>query len=202
MTHAAQATRIIALKLDLGSGAKPVAEGWTGVDLRPPSDGVEFDFSSGRSWPFADESVSELHSSHLIEHLEKKRVVVPTQPPERERRQDLLFWFFEEAYRVAQPGARFTVRWPALRNDDAFADPTHYRQLPIGFLLYLSTEGQRARNVESYDVRCNWVLDQLLGLPRRGSENVNLSDPDNPPPWNAVSEYVALLRRGAPLEKP
>lgn len=192
--------RVLPLKLDLGSGSKPLEDDWTGVDLHPPSNGIEHDFSTGAPWPFADGSACELRSSHLIEHLEKRRVRVGSRAvtlglEPKPRRQDVLFWFFEEAWRVAAPGAPFEVRWPALRSDGAFADPTHYRQIPTAMLHYLSSHGRRVLEVESYDVRCNWVIERLFGRPRKGYGHVVIDDPLKPPPWNALIEYGVVLRR-------
>lgn len=180
------------MKLDLGCGQKPI-EGYVGVDLpvdelvpssstgpfQPSidSDGiVRFDLSSGIPWPFRDESIDGLCSSHMIEHLPSGRIDI-YQWAERELghflqcigTQDALFWFLDEACRVTKPGGEFLLRWPALRDPRTgeiqtavFIDPTHQRFIPIEQALYWNRAGRAALGVSQYRARCNWVTEQHL----------------------------------------
>ena len=166
------------LRHDLGSGPNP-ADVYVGVDSA--FSGVGFvccDLASGRPWPFADESVDELRSSHFIEHVPASDVVARQYVDnicngERVRspsawltaygRRDALIWVFEEAWRVAKPGALFHLSWPSLYDEQtgafqpwAFADPTHRRFIPKQFLHYLSAADRASLQVP-YDWRCNWV---------------------------------------------
>ena len=97
------------MKLDLGSGPNP-RDGHVGVDLNPPDHpwGVCFRFGTGEPWPFADESVEALYSSHLIEHI----------PSGTALGRDTLAQFFEEAWRVAKPEATFFLRWPSIIDEE------------------------------------------------------------------------------------
>jgi SAM-dependent methyltransferase len=141
-------------RLDLGSGPKP-AEGYVGVDRCEGERVIGWDFTHSSPWPFETESIEALRSSHLIEHL----------PLVNARGRDILLHFFEEAWRVAKPGALFELRWPVPFHPDtgmpvvsAWWDPTHYRHIPLQTIWsYLTSEGRRAMSVESYGVRCNWV---------------------------------------------
>lgn len=140
-------------KLDLGAGSRP-KEGFVGVDRVAMPGGIELDLTSGDRWPFDDGSVDELRSSHFIEHIQAAEVDTYTG-----RRQDALFFFFEEAYRIARPGARFEVVWPALKSSGAFQDPTHRRFISPRMFTYLSKSGRESLGVTHYDVRCDWHLD-------------------------------------------
>jgi SAM-dependent methyltransferase len=139
--------------LDLGSGPNP-PHPWLGVD-KVGGLAVEcYDFTSVDPWPFADDSADALRSSHLIEHL-------PAMPLAGK---DLLIRFFEEAWRVAKPGAIFELRWPVpfhpitgLPIPSAWWDPTHYRHIPLQQIWsYFTSEGRAGMGVESYGIRCNW----------------------------------------------
>lgn len=168
------------LRLDLGSGPK-APPGWTGVD-RLSGDGViPFDFASSEPWPFLSESVHALRSSHLIEHLPARTTFAG---------KDLLIRFFEEAWRVAEPGACFELRWPCpfhpqtgLPVPSAWWDPTHYRIIPHQQIWsYFSADGRRAMGVESYGILCNWTSDDPVTVHPLTEDG-------------AVLEYRMLLRR-------
>ena len=57
------------IKLELGSGSKKGANGWTTLDLSPGCD-LYCDLAGGV--PFPDHSVTAIYSSHLFEHLTYK----------------------------------------------------------------------------------------------------------------------------------
>ncbi len=141
------------LRLDLGSGPRP-AEGFRGVDIVPGQTDYTFDLCNGKPWPFADDSVDELRSSHFIEHIDAAYVWYGDMGC---KRIDALLWFFDEAFRIAKPGAVFTVQWPALKSVRAFQDPTHRRFIPAETITYLCTEGRKAMGVEHYGATCNWI---------------------------------------------
>jgi hypothetical protein len=175
-----------ARQLDLGSGDRP-AEGFLGLDklVHRPELGVwQFDLATGEPWPFADEQVQQLRSSHLIEHLPAGEVCahefsdeslglrskVPTPWLRSLGLVDALCWFMNEAWRVAARGAQFELRWPAmvdLRWDPprwvttAFLDPTHRRFIPHEQLVYFSAAGRQALQVASYPLSCDWSVKEL-----------------------------------------
>lgn len=139
------------MKLDLGSGPNPF-DGFVGVD-RAEFPGVEcFDLASGERWPWEDDSIDALRSSHFIEHIPALDIPRQFGPV------DSLFFFFDEAYRVAKPGARFELIWPAMKSDYAFQDPTHRRFLPLAFVGYLSRESRETLRVGFYGVQCDWRI--------------------------------------------
>jgi hypothetical protein len=167
------------LRLDLGSGPRPLP-GFKGVDVIEGITDYTFDFNDGRPWPFADDSVSELRAAHLIEHIDSRSAMCwepvnhPAGAPTLERggrlwqgttrTKDLLFHFFDEAYRVAKPGARFEVRCPSYSHDLAHGDPTHRRSISHELVHYLNRAGREKLEVGFYAVNCNWVGRVGLGV--------------------------------------
>ena len=183
-------------KLDLGCGATP-QPGYVGLDaaVHAPVEGREvwqLNLATGDPWPLSDEQVTDLYSSHLIEHLPAQDVrahqfvdaagarskVPGLQRYHRE--QDALFWFMDECWRICVPGARFELRWPALvdlresaeRPDHPprwlvapFMDPTHRRFIPVETLAYFDRCQREEAGLSGYAVSCDWVLvDLLVGI--------------------------------------
>src|SRR5688572_13911022 len=96
------------IKLDLGCGPNK-KEGFLGVDsIKFKGVDVVFDLATGR-WPWKDNSVSEAHASHFVEHLDAK---------ERTH-------FVNELYRVLKPGATAQIIVPHWASQRAYGDPTH-----------------------------------------------------------------------------
>lgn len=177
------------LRLDLGSGPRP-KEGFHGVDVVSGVSRYCHDLCSGERWPFDDDSVDELHSSHFIEHIDAGYIMVDGVEHGADglgrgvrrsvRGPDALLWFFDEAYRIAKPGAVFTIIWPALKSVRAFQDPTHRRFIPAEMIGYLSKAGREAMGVTHYGASCNWV----------GDVNFNIAlNPDD----QKQAESMALL---------
>lgn len=170
-------------RLDLGSGSKPKPGFW-GIDRAAAPGVTPFDLASGLPWPFADESIEELYSSHFIEHVPacdvaayefvrpshrpgepELRSPVPTRWSRYVGQRDALCWVMDEAFRVCKPGARFRLRWPALVDERtgvigriAFLDPTHRRFIPIEQLAYYQRAGREQLGVTQYPVACDWHL--------------------------------------------
>lgn len=181
------------LKLDLGSGPRP-AEGFKGVDIVDGITDFRVDLGSDQPWPWADNSVDELRSVHFIEHLP---AIYHTRlrPP-----QDALFRFFDEAFRVAKPGATFTLIWPALQSVRAFQDPTHRRFIPAETLSYLSRANREAMGLQHYNVECNWVtLHCVPTIPAElGLKPDEVQQRMYRESWNFACDMVATLRADKP----
>lgn len=187
------------MKLDLGSGPRP-APGFEGVDKIPGITEHTVDFGKGEPWPFDDDSVDELRSCHCIEHLDGRdvpewqrvtdaldedgRIAFISQQSRFEvlqgnygwrmttRTKDLLFHFFDEAFRIIKPGGRFEVRCPPVSHDNASGDPTHRRFISRLLLQYLSREGREAAGVSFYNAECNWVgtVDEMMRFSEQPTE--------------------------------
>ena len=53
------------IKLEIGSGPKRGADGWTTVDI----DGADIEHDLRNGFPLSDNSVDAIYSSHLLEHI-------------------------------------------------------------------------------------------------------------------------------------
>lgn len=95
-------------KLDIGCGSKK-KEGFHGVDQYKMA-GVDTVMKIGTAkWPFADNSIEEVHSSHFVEHLTVNERV----------------HFYNELHRVMKKDAKATIIVPHWNSNRAFGDPTH-----------------------------------------------------------------------------
>lgn len=145
--------------LDLGCGARP-REGYEGVDLYP-NPGVEhvvdlFKFP----WPWADQSVDGLCSSHFLEHLPAQEV----RQVGRYFGKDMLVVFMDEAYRVLKPGCAFEIIVPSGRSDRAFQDPTHRRFFVPASFLYYNRAWRESQGLTHYLGEANFDIDVNLSL--------------------------------------
>lgn len=94
-------------KLDLGCG-KNKREGFTGVDNHS-FEGVDQVVDLRQPWPWADNSVEEVHSSHFVEHLTAQERI----------------HFVNELYRVLIPGGKCLIITPHWASNRAYGDLTH-----------------------------------------------------------------------------
>ena len=115
------------MKLDLGCGNNRL-EGFVRVDINPKVTPDVCCNLLSFPWPWEDHSIEAVHCSHVIEHI----------PAVDVDGLDLLVRFFEEMYRVMQPGGMVFLRWPSPTAEPAFQDPTHRRFISRHFLAYLS----------------------------------------------------------------
>jgi SAM-dependent methyltransferase len=100
------------LNLGCGTDLRDGNDGWVNVDM-PGTPGVDvgIDLDAYARLPWADGSVTEIHASHVIEHLHHP------------------LHLMDELWRVARPGAMATIRCPYGSSDDADEDPTHVRRM-------------------------------------------------------------------------
>lgn len=109
-----QPTLEVALKLDMGCGRRvpehPTRlQGFTGVDIAK-IEGVDIVHDLTKTpYPFEDQSVEEIYTSHFIEHL----------TGEEQMR------FFNECYRILKPGGRISCIAPYYSSMRCWQDPTH-----------------------------------------------------------------------------
>lgn len=118
------------IRLDLGAGVNK-KEGFIAVDiLKLP--GVDIVADLTKKWPWADNSVTEIHMSHTLEHFtQEERCHV-----------------MNEMYRVLKTGkyvdgqiveGHATIITPYLFSDRAYGDPTHkWPAIGDWFYLYLN----------------------------------------------------------------
>ncbi len=191
-------------KLDLACGQTP-REGFQGVDLLAA--GAERMDLLRFPWPWADDSVDELHCSHFCEHIPARNVeardLVDVNPMTRDRfeGQDMFFAFFDEAYRVLKNGALFTVVVPALQSVRAFMDPTHRRFIPQESFLYLSLDWRKLQKLDHYRVRCDFGVDVGHTIPSEfGLFAPEVQARKFQESWNVVIDWHAKLvaKKGGP----
>lgn len=149
------------VKLDLGCG-KNKKEGFIGVDsiafdgvdvvmdlaqlkeglpewkiLMPPKLGD----SLYQPWPWANDEVEEVHSSHSLEHLTaSQRVHV-----------------LNELYRVMKVGAKCLITVPHESSGRAYGDLTHQWPPVVEFGFYYLDKGWRALNAPHNPLTCDFM---------------------------------------------
>lgn len=132
-----------ALRLDIGCGPNPKA-GFEGCDQYPFDGKVKHVIDLREPWPFADGSVTEIHSSHFVEHL---------TAIER-------CHFWNELYRVLKPNRKedgknvdgfATVIVPHWASCRAYGDPTHVWPPFSEFAVYYLMKDWRMANAPHTD---------------------------------------------------
>lgn len=173
------------MKVNLGCGRSPWG-GWINVDIAPLP-GVDLvlnlDDPAKITFPWADDSVDELAMVHTLEHLHYPLPLM------------------QECWRVAKPGAQFTVVCPYGSSDDADEDPTHVRRIYLNSFGYF---GQPFYHQADYGYRGDWdvseiVLDVPAGM-RRMSNQEKLAAVMST--RNVVTQITAILRAVKPARPP
>jgi hypothetical protein len=151
------------IRLDIGCG-KNKKEGFIGVDQYAMA-GVDKVMDVRKRWPWKNDSVSEVHCSHFIEHLTAN-----------ERIQ-----FLNEMHRVMKKGAKCTLIAPHWASNRAYGDPTH-QWPPISemFFYYLSKEWRKTqaphtdkefnKNGYTCDFEATWGYSMNQALTTRNQE--------------------------------
>ena len=159
------------LKLNIGSGPNKM-EGYLSVDVRqfyankPPVSGddplVEIICDCGKDlWPWEDNSVEEVHCSHMVEHL---------TAPER-------IHFINELHRVLQPKGKATIIAPHWASCRAYGDLTHQWPPVSEFWFYYLSKEWRATNAphstysDTVDFEATWGYSMNPALFTRNPEH-------------------------------
>lgn len=183
-----RAKRTTGLKLDLGCGQR-ATEGFKGVDIAP-GDGVEYVVDLFQyPWPFADRSVREVVSNHLIEHI-------PHYRPEYNG-VDGFWMFFNELHRICQKNAKVVLTCPYAKADRAFWDPSHVRFIHEMNFHYLSPEWLAMQGLSQYPITAHFEVVVIDGLNvpddimNRNQEAQNLARSYY---WNALTDLRIELK--------
>lgn len=115
------------LRLDFGSG-KNTKAGFEGVDIR--AFGQKHVADLRKKWPWKNDSVTEAHASHFVEHL---------TAPER-------FHFINELYRVLIPEGKCQLIVPHWASCRAYGDLTHQWPPVSEFWPYYLSKAWRKDN--------------------------------------------------------
>jgi hypothetical protein len=198
------------LKLDLGCGQNP-KEGFEGVDIRGGKAKHVVDLFTF-PWPFRDESVDEIHASHLLEHIPAREVehrdlnvgslasAISRTGDESLRDklvgQDMLFAFMDECYRILKPDAWMTAIVPSGRSNRAFQDPTHRRFFMQETFFYFAAEWRKLNALDHYRVRCNFAFECPHTMPT--SETLRSAEAQQTrfeTLWNVTVDWHAKLKK-------
>lgn len=172
------------LKLDLGCGDNK-KEGFTGVDkFKTPSVDVVHDLLE-YPWPFKDNSVEEVHSSHFLEH-------VPGMDRPR---------FMEELYRILVPGGKASIITPYARSPRATQDFTHqWPPISEETYLYFNKQWREDNKLTHgyYDIEADF--DCTYGYSIDGIWNMKAEEARSFAArhyWNVIADlWVTLIKRG------
>lgn len=135
------------IKLDLGCG-KSKREGYIGVDTRA-FEGVDQVVDLREPWPWEAESVSDVHCSHFVEHLNAKERI----------------HFVNELYRVLTPGGTVTLITPHWASNRAYGDLTHQWPPVSEMWFYYLDKGWREANAPHNDFyTCDFLVTWGYGM--------------------------------------
>lgn len=126
------------LLLDLGCGKNP-REGFVGVDCRDFGQPIVHDLR--QVWPWGDSTVSEVHCSHFVEHLDGQERI----------------HFVNELYRVLKAGGKATLITPNWSSCRAYGDLSHKWPPVSEFWFYYLSKSWRETNAPHNDeYRCDF----------------------------------------------
>lgn len=135
------------LRLNLGCGSNRI-EGFIGVDYAPSETVDVLHDLTKTPWPWADDSVDEIVSAHLVEHI--PMIDVPYAGFERPI--DALCAFMNEVWRILKPGSGIRLQYPHHQSDRAWWDPTHRRCLPPTTWHYFTRVWREANQLTQYPI--------------------------------------------------
>jgi len=130
------------LKLDLGAGQNP-QPGFISVDLYAPKPDIRMDLFKFPWREWKNDSVSEIVSSHFIEHIP----------------QEIRWRFFEECWRIMKLDATMRVIVPSWKSERAYGDMTHVFPPVVAMFFFYLNKGWREANKLTYgpyDLKCNF----------------------------------------------
>lgn len=187
------------LKLDLACGQNIVSPDFEGVDLFAPLARFKVDLLKF-PWPWADDSVEEIHCSHFVEHIPMcywndngEYTFTGAQYNE------MFFKFFRECWRILKPLSKMVVKVPYLQNMRAFQDPTHRRFLCETSFIYLDAEWRKAVGLDHYVSDLDFVAEcDKITSPYEGVFNPETQAYRQHHMWNTVIDLnVKLTKRVA-----
>lgn len=128
-------------KLNIGCG-RDIREGWVNVDRSSSVGANKIMDVDTDPWAYGTHNkASEIHLSHVLEHLKNPLFVM------------------EQLWLVAKPDALLYVRVPYGSSDNAWEDQTHVRPYFIGSFAYFS---QMYYKGADYGYRGDWEIDHIV----------------------------------------
>jgi predicted SAM-dependent methyltransferase len=139
------------VKIDLGCGLNKKGEDYIGVDYTKV-DGVDIVHNLNEyPWPFEDNSVDEIFTSHYVEHI-PHNIFNPND------KRDGLIQFMDECYRILKVGGKLTIQVPFGSSIRAFQDPTHERFLFKESFYYFNNDWRVSMGVNHYGIKCDYDM--------------------------------------------
>jgi hypothetical protein len=128
------------IKLDIGAGKNRHAADFQTIDILP-FEGVDHVMDVRQTpWPWEDDSVAAVFTSHFVEHLSGEERIP----------------FFNELYRVMAWGAQCTIVVPAWSHDRAYGDPSHKWPPMSGWSVMYLLKGWRDVNAPHVGYTCDF----------------------------------------------
>lgn len=159
------------LKIDIGCG-KNKQLGFKGVDSLD-FEGVDIVLDVRQTpWPWEDESVDEVHSSHFVEHLTNNERI----------------GFWNELHRVLKKGGQARIITPHWSNACAYGDPTHQWPPMSEWAVYYLNKDWRDSNAPHAPLTCDF--DFVIG----GSWDPWLETRNQETKMFSMSKYINSYR--------
>ena len=194
---AASPPPVAGLRLDLACGQR-ARDGYEGVDLYAPNAQHKVDLWKF-PWPWADGSVEAINCTHFIEHIPAREVesgdLVKGADAKRWLGQDMLFAFFDEAWRILKPDGQMNIVCPSVRSERAFQDPTHRRFIAQATFFYLSKVWREMNKLDHYNVRCNFSGDVNFSFPvELQGRHQEVQNDLFARAWNVILDWMVVLK--------
>ncbi len=200
-----EAPSTLSLRLDLGCGLNP-KEGFEGVDIRGDKTKHRVDLFKF-PWPFQDNTVEEIHASHLLEHVPAREIEerdlahevdVSSDTAARFLGQDMLFAFMDECWRIMKMDAWMNVVVPSGRSNRAWWDPTHRRFFMQETFLYFARDWRKMNGLDHYRVNCNFGVDVGHSMPQEETlRSAEVQQDRVLHMWNVTVDWIAKLKKQA-----
>lgn len=177
-------------KLDLACGQRP-EPGFEGVDIWTGAQHVVDLFKF--PWPFEDNSVAEVRTSHFLEHVPAVYVDELGNHVQHGG-QDLLFRIMDEIWRILTPGGFALHIVPSGRSNRAFQDPTHRRFFVEATFAYFAADWRASQKLDHYTVKCDYgvnvqtTCDNLLN-----AKHHDVAQNEMQTKWNTTIDFHARM---------
>ena len=172
--------------LDIACGNN-LQQGFTGCDITKKGTKADIELDLLKfPWPFKDNSIKKIFSSHFIEHI-----------PHGDSFNDPLYQFMDEIYRILKPGGDVTFVAPYYTSQRAIQDPTHHRSIGEATFLYFQKPWRKLNKLEHYPVKCDFeivsmnhaISEEMTGKPQEAIMYNGMHF------WNIINDLIITLRK-------